>query len=198
MTPWAWVALSGLARLVPLPFVDDWLATRALQNALRLDAPPHAPLTRDQLTALTEDRSSMLAGCLRTAVVWPLKKLFKTVLWFLTVKDVLDQWVYAGQVLSAARLAREAGWLDGREREVRDAIEVAFGRTRWSPVTRVLMFYPRPALTAPPEAEPLARVGQGLRRLGGGALMDQLFLERAAAEITSSDRASTTSHGAEG
>lgn len=183
MTPWTWVCLAGLARLVPLPFVDDYLATQALRKALALDAPVDAPLSQEQLAILTEDRSSMLAGCLRTAILWPLKKLFKTILWFLTVKDVLDQWAYAAQVLAMVRTARAAGWLNGQERAVRDAMEVAFGRTRWSPVTRVVMMYPRPPLETPAEPDALARAGTTLRRLGGGALMDKLFVERALSEV---------------
>ncbi len=182
-SPATWACLSGLCMVVPLPFLDDYLATRALRRALAIDAPTDAPLTEAQLQVLTEDRSSMLVGCLRTAVVWPLKKLFKTVLWFLTIKDVIDRTAYAAQVIAFVRRARAEGWLTGREREVRDAMEVAFGRTRWSPVTRVVLRYERPDLGELPDPDWLGRVCQGLRRQMGGAPMEELFAERARSEI---------------
>jgi hypothetical protein len=179
-SPWTWVSLSGLAYFIPLPFVDDWAARRALRRALMLDG--HDDVT--VLDTLTEDRGSLLAGCLRTAIVWPIKKLFKTVLWFLTVKEVVDRMAWAAQVVAFAREAREAGWLPERAGVVRDAMEVAFARTNWSPVTRVLTLQPRPPLPEAPEAAWLARGMHGLRRHGGGAILAEKFRERAAAELT--------------
>jgi len=178
-SPWSWVLLSGLAYLVPLPFVDDWLARRALRRALVLDG--HAD--EDTLRALTEDRASVLVGCLTTMVLWPIKKLFKTVLWFLTVKEVLDRAALAAHVVSLARDARSAGWLPEHAPVVRDAMEVALGRTNWSPVTRVLTRQSRPPLTDPPETTSLGRLALGLRRHGGGALVTEKFFERARAEL---------------
>ncbi len=182
-SPWTWVLLSGLAACVPVPFLDDWLSRRALRRAVQLDAPDDAPLTDAQLDVLTGDRSSMLVGCLVTGIWWPIKKLFKTILWFLTVKDVLDRVAASAQVLVSVRVARKWGWLAGHEAAVRDAIEVAFGRTRWSPITRVLLGYERPALAGPPESEPLAKFAQGLRRFAGGAVMDRVFVERVEAGV---------------
>lgn len=178
-SPWNWVLLSGLAYLVPVPFVDDWLARRALRRALELDG--HADETT--LQALTEDRTSALVGCLTTMVLWPIKKLFKTVLWFLTVKEVLDRTAFAANVVSLAREARTAGWLPEHAPVVRDAMEVALGRTNWSPVTRVLTRQARPPLADPPEATGLGQLALGLRRHGGGALVTEKFFERVRAEL---------------
>ena len=181
-SPWPWVVLSGLAYFIPLPFVDDWAARRALRRALQEDG------HRDELVldTLTEDRGSMLMGCLRTAIVCPLKKLFKTVLWFLTVKEVVDRMSFAAQVVAFGRIAREAAWLPQGAGAVRDAMEVAFGRTDWSPVTRVLTFQPRPPLTVPAEATALGKLLQGLRRHGGASLLEARFAERATSELAAS------------
>ncbi|MSQ03027.1 MAG: hypothetical protein EXR71_14255 [Myxococcales bacterium] len=182
-SPWSWVALSGLAAVVPVPVLDDWLSRRALRRAVQLDAPDDAPLTDGQLDVLTGDRSSLMVGCLVLGLWWPIKKLFRTILWFLTVKDVIDRVAAGAQVLASIRVARERGWLAGDEAAVRDAIDVAFGRTRWSPITRFLLGYERPAPSEHDEAEPLGRLAQALRRMAGGAVMDRVFVERALSAV---------------
>ncbi len=182
-SPWTWIVLAGLAVFVPVPFLDDWLSRRALRMGLQLDAPDDAPLTDAQLTTLTGDRSSVLVGCLIIGLWWPIKKLFKTIFWFLTVKDAVDHVAASAQVLASVRVARERGWLAGDEAVVRDAIELAFSRTRWSPTTRLLLGYERPALPGPVEVEALGRFAQGLRRFAGGAVMDRIFVERVEAGV---------------
>ncbi|GDX82248.1 hypothetical protein LBMAG42_40590 [Deltaproteobacteria bacterium] len=187
--PWLWVVLSACALFVPVPFLDDYLARRALRRALRYDAPEAEPIDEPTVDVLTDDRASMLMGCLKMMLLWPVKKLFRTVFWFLTVKDVLDRVAYGAQVLSMVRLARAQGWLPGNVRAVRDAMEVTFGKHRASPITRVILRDLRPEIAPPTEVDLLARASHALRRHAGGALMDQLFLDRVRDEIGGPDAA---------
>ncbi len=180
-SPSTWLILAGLALMVPVPFLDDYLSRQALRRALQHDAPPHAPLPPEALAALTEDRESTLLGCLRTAVFWPIKKLFKTVLWFLTGKDVLDRIAWSAQVLENARVARERGWLPDQAAVVRDCTDSTLKKFRWSPVTRTILRYQQPAF-------PEGRGAPGgvvalLRRHAGGALLDHAFDREATARI---------------
>lgn len=181
--PWLWVMLSACALFVPVPFLDDYMARRALRRALKYDAPDATPLDDATLDILTDDRASMLMGCLKMILIWPMKKLFRTVFWFLTVKDVLDRVAYGAQVLSMVRLARGQGWLPERARGVRDGMEVTFGKHRWSPVMRVILRDLRPELEGAAAPGALAHVAHSLRRHAGGARMDQLFLDRVRDEI---------------
>ncbi len=178
------VILAGVAMMVPLPILDDWLSRKALRRALAADAEACGqPLDEATLELLTEDRSNMLVGCLRAAILWPLKKLFRTVLWFLTIKDVIDIATRSAEVLAMVRIARERGWLPSRAREVRDAMEVSFGRHRWSPVTRFIMRYPRPPLDEPPAEGTLGGLLQGLRKQAGAVPMEEMFVERVRSSV---------------
>lgn len=190
--PWLWVALSACALFVPVPFLDDYLARRALRRALKYDAPDAALLDDSALDVLTDDRSSMLMGCLKLMLIWPAKKLFRTMFWFLTVKDVVDRVAYAAQVVSMVRLARAEGWLPVHVRAVRDAMEVTFGKHRSSPVMRVILRDLRPEIEGPADTGALAGAALTLRRHAGGALMDQLFLNRVRDEIGGPDAAIPT------
>jgi hypothetical protein len=182
--PFVYLLLAGLAKLVPVPFVDDWLFRKALGRALADDAAAAGqPLDAATLEVLTEDRESMLLGCLRVAIVWPLKKLFRTVLWFLTLKDVADAWAWAALVLGMVRIGRERGWLPAHARQVRDAMEVALGRHRWSPVTRTLLRYDRPALEEASEPTGIGRFLQGIRRRAGAGPIERMYVERVRDEI---------------
>ncbi|MBM4368977.1 MAG: hypothetical protein FJ102_22365 [Deltaproteobacteria bacterium] len=178
------VILAGVAMVVPLPILDDWLSRKALRRALQADAEACGqPLDEATLDVLTEDRSNMLVGCLRAAIFWPVKKLFRTVLWFLTVKDVIDIAARSAEVVAMARIARERGWLPGRASDVRDAMEVSFGRHRWSPVTRFIMRYPRPPLGEPADEGALGGLLQGLRKQAGAVPMEEMFVERVRASV---------------
>ncbi len=173
------VLVSGLCMAIPLPFLDDYLSRKALRRALAVDADAAGQSLDDAtLDVLTEDRANMLLGCLRAVIVWPVKKLFRTVFFVFTVKDVIDVATRSAEVLAMVRIARAQGWLPGRAREVRDAIEVSFGRHRWSPVTRFLMRYDRPLLDEPVADTGMDRLLQGLRRHAGATPMETMFVAR--------------------
>ena len=178
------VLLAGLAMFVPVPILDEWLYRKALRRALAEDAVVAGfPLEESTLDVLTADRASLWVGCLKAIVIWPLKKLFRTIFWFLTVKDVIDAWALATETIALVRIARTRGWLPARVGAVRDAIEVSFGRHRWSPVTRFVMRYERGDIGEERAPDAFGRVLQGLRKQSGAAAIEAMFVQRTLDEI---------------
>lgn len=161
--------LAGMCAFVPVPLLDGWLerkATRAMFVAL-LESRGRT-LDDAALDVLVEDRSSLLLGCLGAALVWPIKKLFRTVLYFLTVKDVIDGVARAS--LRAAMLDAALGRLPGDVKGVRDVMDATIGRWRYSPVSRLIFRGEKPDAVWI-AAENDMGVGFLYRHAGGGAIL---------------------------
>jgi hypothetical protein len=161
---------AGLCAFVPVPLLDGWLERRATRAMLIALAEGRGqPLEPAVLDVLVEDRSSLLLGCLAVVVVWPIKKLFRTILYFLTIKDVIDGVALAS--LRAAMVDAAFHRLPGDVKGVRDVMDATLGRWQWSPVSRVFLRGERP------EAEWLVPgpadlgVGHVFRHAGGGAVV---------------------------
>lgn len=163
--------LAGLTALVPLPFLDVWLerrAHRALFRAVAADA--GLPLDEGAIAVLTEDRSSLLLGCLGTAVIWPIKKLFRTFFYFLTVKDVIDGTAEA--TLRAAMVRAAAAHLPHDARTVRDVMDATLDRHQFSPVSRAFFRGERPDAAWVADADRVDRtVAWVYKKAGGGAIL---------------------------
>lgn len=180
------VLLAGLAKFVPVPILDDYLYRTALRRAVAEDAVVAGQsLDAATLDALTGDRSSLLVGCLTAVVIWPIKKLFRTVFWFLTVKDVIDAWALATETIALVGIAREKGWLPAHADTVRRAVDNAFDRHRWSPVTRFVMRYERADIGEPPASDRFGRLLQGLRKQTGAAAIETVFVQSVAEQLAS-------------
>lgn len=173
----AWDAwLCGLAMLIPLPFLDSYVERRLTMRLLARLAVHHGrSLPDSELRILTEDRGSLVWGCMGTLVIWPIKKLFRTVLYFLTVKDVLDSVTLAAHRATLVDRALVQGMLPGRATEVRDGMDATLGRTRHSPIGRWVLREPRPALGWDRPTERIGRVVHSLQRHGGGAIIVEAF-----------------------
>jgi hypothetical protein len=162
---------AGLSPLVPLPLLDGWVERRLTRAMLRrVLADAGRPVDDATLGILTEDRSGMLVGCLGVAVVWPLKKLFRTVLYFLTVKDVLDAVTRAALVAAMVHAAPPG--LVADPKRLRDGMDATLARWNYSPLSRTVLRGDRPAATWVGEG---GRVGAVVRWLyergGGGAIL---------------------------
>ncbi|MDP2314712.1 MAG: hypothetical protein Q8P41_17545 [Pseudomonadota bacterium] len=179
--------LSGLAALVPLPILDDWLRRRghrAMYATLAEEA--GTPLGPETLDALTEDRSSLLYGCLGIVVFWPLKKLFRTVLYFLTVKDVLDG--AAEATLRAAMLREALPRLPDDARAVRDVMDATLDRAQYSPVSRWFFRGHRPDAEWVAGVDRVDRSVAWLYKKAGGGVILAEFIRRLAAYSPPSER----------
>lgn len=177
-TAWA----CGLAMLIPLPWVDEYVERRLTRSMYRALAEAHGvALPEAALDTLTEDRGNVAIGCLLAIVKWPLKKLFRTVVYVLTVKDVIDGATRAAHRATLVDIALAEGLLPGHAEGVRTVMDELLGKIRISPVTRPLWRQERPALLVPDDAPAQARALHWLQRHGGGGVLLPLFHERLAA-----------------
>ena len=83
--------LAGVCALSPIPFLDD-LVIGAIRRRLvrRLFRAHGITLGWRQQRALTRTDGSWLLGCLGTLVVYPIKKIFRKLFYFLAVKEAVD------------------------------------------------------------------------------------------------------------
>lgn len=169
--------LAGLTALVPLPYLDAWLerrAHRAMYRAILEDA--GHPFDHAALDTLTEDRSSLLVGCLGVAFIWPIKKLFRTFFYFLTIKDLIDGTAEA--TLRAAMVRVALARLPTGARAVRDAMEHTLDRHQYSPVSRWFFRGHRPVTEWVANGGRVDRfVGWVYQKAGGGVILT-VFVQR--------------------
>lgn len=175
--------LCGLSAFVPLPWVDGWCERRARRSLYaEIARSMEIPLELDVLTVLTEDRSSLVLGCLGAAVIWPLKKLLRTIFFIFLVKDCVDGVTRAGLCAAMLESALKRGVLPGRASEVRAAMDAALDRFQWSPVSRTLMRRERPEAPWIHAGDPVTGMVGALYRHGGGGLVLADFNARTAVE----------------
>lgn len=96
--------LCGLCPLIPIPLVDDWIqgvVARRMVRALFAEQGLSPP--REAVVHLTRERASCTWGCLLAPIVWPVKKLLKKILFFLSFKSCIDasvSWLHRGWLLA--------------------------------------------------------------------------------------------------
>lgn len=140
------VVLAGLTPLIPLPFLDTYMERKLLRSAFeKIGVEQGRPLDSTSLDALTADHSSILVGCLIAMVIWPIKKLFRTFFYFLTVKDVIDGIAGASHRVAMVQAALHQGYLPDKAMTVRTAMDQTLKLVAFSPVRRIAMKMERPA-----------------------------------------------------
>lgn len=171
--------LCGLCALIPLPWVDEWAERQARRKLYGAVAAAHAaPLDEPALDVLTEDRSSLVLGCLWAVVRWPVKKLFRTIIYVLTLKDAVDGVALAAHRAAMLHAAFAAGHLPRDAAGVRAEMDLTLGRVQWSPISRWLMRGSRPPSDWLPVEDPITPVIAALHRHGGGGLLLADFAAR--------------------
>ena len=122
--------LVGLTPLIPIPFVDDLVKGHLLRRMVRgLAGARGRSLTAEEVEMLTEDRGGCLKGCVAQVIIYPLKKIFRKIFFFLEWKravDLTSRTYHQGYLIDHA-LATHAGRPALFElksvAEIRDAIE---------------------------------------------------------------------------
>jgi hypothetical protein len=132
-----YAVLCGLTPLVPLPILDDLAKNylrRCLLRALAA-ARPVALSAEDVRTLADEPRPGCLSGCFLLAVVYPVKKLFRTIFFFLEWKRALDTTSETYHYGSLADYALQNGWCGpGQCARVRAAIDAVLRGRGTSPI----------------------------------------------------------------
>lgn len=180
MTPTRSVAhtclLIGLLPLLPVPLIDD-LIRRHLSRGLyaQLAAAHGHPSGHEALAPLSEGRGNLLLGCL-IGVTWGLiKKLAKTVLYLLTVKELGDWAAEAGVRAELVRRSLAAGALPAHPAKVRDLMDAAWAAHSRSPLIALLRGQAKGWQAG--GAEPEARLVGTLMAAAGGPAVIQAFDE---------------------
>lgn len=183
----------GLAALIPLPFVDELVRRRLLRAAFRAAAADEGvALGPAELRVLVGERGSVLLAVLKAVLIWPIKKLFRTLIYALTVKDALDWTTEAALRAEMIHMAAGAGALPARAVEVRRWMDEILARHRTSPVSRWLLRLERPPMRWPRGADPLLGGVGRLVEAGGGGLVLARF------EARLRDQSSTSLLGSSG
>lgn len=164
----------GLAALIPVPLLDEAVRRRLLRSSYT-SAAADAGVALDEATVrlLAEDRGSFAVAVLVALFWWPIRKLFRTVLYFLTLKDVLDWTTEAALRAEMVYLAAARGLLPGAAGPVRDAMDEVLGRHRYSPVSRPLLLGERAEIAWPGGVQLTGFVGRLCWLGGGGHLLER-------------------------
>ena len=123
--------LTGLTPLIPVPLVDDLVKGYFRKRLVRsLAAGAGRALTDEELNVLSsESGGGCLGGCVTTALVYPLKAIFRKLFYFLEWKravDLTSRTYHFGYLVGHALRRREGGpsLLDAHgARAVNEAIE---------------------------------------------------------------------------
>jgi hypothetical protein len=123
--------LTGLTPLIPVPLVDDLVKNYFRKRLVRsLAAAAGRTLSEEELSALaSEPESGCLRGCVATALVYPLKAIFRKLFYFLEWKraaDLTSRTYHFGYLVGHALRRREGApsLLDAHgARAVNEAIE---------------------------------------------------------------------------
>ncbi|MGH9902265.1 MAG: hypothetical protein ACRD68_10715 [Pyrinomonadaceae bacterium] len=134
--------LTGLTPLIPVPFADDLAKAYLRRRLIRALAESHnLSLDPDTLESLSEEgKSGCAGGCLAQVVLYPLKKVFRKVFYFLEWKRAVDLTSYTyhyGYLIDYALGAGVVGGASQQGRsgaEVRAAIEAACREAPIKPV----------------------------------------------------------------
>ncbi len=171
------VILSGLTALIPVPYLDGYVERQILRKAIQRLALVHTfEVTKDALDTLVEDRGSVLLGCLVAVLWWPVKKLFRTIFFFLTVKDVIDLVSVNSHRIAMIDHALREGELQQDPAAVRTRMDDVLGRVRISPVSRKVLRLERGQQTGwPTDDAPELRAVAWAHEQGGGATVLERF-----------------------
>jgi hypothetical protein len=128
-------AVVGALALLPVPLLDSWLQGRVLEALyVRLGKTHGTPLAPETVHALTGFRGSYLLGCLSGVVWWPIKKLFRKIIYVFAIKDAFDGAADAGLRAEMVRRALVAGALPSKVEGVRTLMDRCLREHGGSPV----------------------------------------------------------------
>jgi hypothetical protein len=135
--------LTGLTPLIPIPLLDD-LAKAYFQRRLvrKLSAAYGQVMSEQDVKALADDPDSGCRGCLGTALVYPLKIIFRKIFFFLEWKraiDTVSHTYYQGYLVEHAFKSRWCSPLGPRTpAQIRWGIDTVLSRVNTSLIERAV------------------------------------------------------------
>ncbi len=141
-----WLLLSryalmvSLCELIPLPIVDGSIANMLRRRLVRHIARDHGhDLSAEDVGILGTAPGGGCLGCVFGVVLWPIKKVLKTIFFFLNIKtmaDIFSDVYHRGLMLHEAF---EQDWLPGDAAAVRHAMDASVLKIDTRLVERALM-----------------------------------------------------------
>lgn len=140
-----YAVLAGLTPLIPIPFVDDLARAYFKRRMLRLIARSrNQSFDAEQVKILVDDKDSgCLLGCLTMVTIYPLKKIFRKIFFFLEWKraiDTVSHTYYQGYLIDhviSQQLLAPAGPLSAER--VRSCIDNVLRQTNTSLIERAVI-----------------------------------------------------------
>ena len=138
-----YAVLCGLTPLIPVPFVDDIARNYFRRQLLQKLAAAHGQtLTASDLQVLADEQSKgCLRGCLGTALIYPVKFLFRKIFFFLEGKRAIDTASTTYYFGFLADYALQNGWCAPNKHsatELRAAIDAIIVETDPSFINRAM------------------------------------------------------------
>ena len=135
--------LAGLTPLIPIPFVDDMVKTYFQRRLVRnLIASQGQSLSDKDIKTLADDRGGCLLGCIGSVLLYPAKKIFRKIFFFLEWKravDIVSHLYYHGYLLDHAFENRWIAPAGSRPAlEVRNAIDAVLKQVNTSLIERAV------------------------------------------------------------
>ena len=120
------IVLIGASALIPIPFLDDVVKAYLERRLFRTLAQKEGlSVTNEELERLTKapPKGCFVWGCLTGAIIYPIKRLIRKILYFLEIKRAVDQSTTALAEAWLFRLAMRRGlWSTGRAPEKADRL----------------------------------------------------------------------------
>jgi hypothetical protein len=131
--------LISLTVWIPIPLLDQGIENLLRRRLVRALARRHgAELDDEAVEALGNRSYSGCMGCFWSVVLWPIKKLLKSIVAVFQIKEMADlgsDVVHRGLLLEEAF---EAGWLPGEAPRVREAMDRAVAKVDTRVVERAV------------------------------------------------------------
>lgn len=127
------IILVGASAMIPVPFLDDWAKSYLERRSFRLGA------EREKLQLSSEEADRLvleppggccMMGCLGKALIYPIKKMVRKILFFLEIKRAIDQTTNALAENWLFSLALRRGvWTPGGDPSRADLLRQAIEKT---------------------------------------------------------------------
>ena len=136
--------LTGLTPLIPVPLVDDLFLSYFMRSMVRKLAAHHGKqLSSSEIeTLVSQPGRGCALGCIGTVLLYPIKKIFRKIFFFLEWKraaDTISRTYYVGYLLDTALSGGKLGAANSDAARVRTAMDTVLLRTNTSLINRAAL-----------------------------------------------------------